>query len=181
MVKFDLAGAHPRYRDEVPEILTSLARRYPGAGLRTVRLYRPEPGDLSMAATLPGGVIQLNEFWFVAAPDELSEAARCYPVVVVDGVTMGWHGPMTDEPEHVLTHEFGHVAMEALRREAADWARERWQRATHDPVAAPSGYALANPEEFFGEEFALVHLCLATEDETADLLNLIDPLRRRRD
>lgn len=178
MIEYDLAGAHPAYRREIPEILEPLAEAYPGAGFRSVGLYEPKPGDTSMGATHPGGRIELNPHWFARDPVHLKSAAQHYPVIDVGGIQIGWHGPMVWEPLQVLTHEFGHVVRMALPKRLGDeWAGDRWRQATREPWRAPSGYALVNDEEFFGEMFALVHLGFATDDEARDMAELTERLR----
>jgi hypothetical protein len=85
---------------------------------------------------------------------------------------------MVEEPQHLLTHEFGHVVWQSLpRREVEEWAASRWRPATRYPRRSPSGYALTDPPEFFGEMFALVDLGYATDDEASDLMSLIEGLR----
>ena len=175
-IEFDLSRAHPDFQREIPEILEPLVERYPGAKLRSVRLYDPRPGDTSMGATYPGAVISLNQFWFARDPKYLREAAVHHAIIEVGGVPMGWHGPMIWEPRQLLTHEFGHIVWQCLP-DAKAWACERWQAATRNPHLAPGGYALTSAPEFFGEEFALVHLGLATDEENADLSELLAPLR----
>ena len=178
MVKFDLDDAHPDYQRDIPEILAPLVERYPGVMLRSVSLYRPERGDTSMGSTTEDGDIRLNFRWFSLPSSELNQASRHHHVVVVDDVPIGWHGPMIDEPEHCLVHEFGHAAWYSLPRHVIEpWASTRWSAATRQPHAAPSGYALVNCEEFFGEMFALVHLGLATDEEVEDMADLVGRLR----
>jgi hypothetical protein len=176
--KFDLSNAHRSYQRDIPAILQPLMERYPGTRLRMVRLCDPKLGDTSMGATYPGGEIRLNAYWFARDPKYMSAAAERCSVVDGGGVQMGWHGPMVQEPQHLLTHEFGHVVWQCLpQREVEEWAGDRWRQATVTPHLAPSGYALANSEEFFGEMFALVHLGCATDEEGADLDDLIGRLR----
>lgn len=178
MVDIDLSGAHSAYLRDVPEILESLIDTYPGAELRSVRLYQPRPGDTSMATTLSGGHIRLNAYWFARDPSFLEAAAGYHPIITVDGVNIGWHGPMRWEPLQVLTHEFGHaVGFSLPQSRYRDWVGDRWRAATRNPGLAPSGYSLDSEDEFFGEDFALVHLGYATEEETADLMDLIGGLR----
>lgn len=180
MVQFDIAGAHPDYRRSIPDILTPLTEQYPGAVLKSVVLFRPAPGDTSIGGTTDG-VIRLNSYWFTRGPSLLRRAAANRHAVEVGGVRMGWHGPMVDEPAHVLTHEFGHVSWDALpRREVEKWTRERFRAATRDPRRAPSGYALVgNPPllEFWAEEFTLVHMGLATDEEAADMRDVLRGLQ----
>jgi hypothetical protein len=186
MVKFNLAGAHPDYRRDIPDILTPLTEYYPGARLSSVSLYQPKRGDTSMGATYDNGEIRLNSHWFGHHPDELKRAAIHHSVIDVNGIEVGWHGPMVWEPRQLLTHEFGHVVWQSLpQREVQTWAADRWRAATRDPRRAPSGYALVGNSsdrklvgaEFFGEMFALVHLGFGTDDEVADLQSLLGKLQ----
>lgn len=178
MTEFDLANAHPALQRDVPEILGALAGIYPGANLASVSVYLPKRGDTSIATTLPGGHIKLSHYWFGQDPSYLMAAAERHPIIEVDGIEIGWHGPMRWEPLQVLTHEFGHVVGFSLpQREVDEWSTERWDYATHHPDTAPSGYSLQDPDEFFGEMFALVHLGYATDEEVRDLHELISRLR----
>jgi hypothetical protein len=173
LVEFDIAKAHPDFRREIPDILLPLTKCYPGARLQSVELYTPKPGDTSMGATYPGGRIRLNRYWFDRDPEHLRKAAMHHAVIEVGGVPMGWHGPMVWEPRQLLTHEFGHVVWQCLPQQVIEqWANDRWCAATREPYRSPGGYALTDPEEFFGEMFALVHLGFATADEAADLRGL---------
>lgn len=179
MIEFDLAGAHPEFRRVVPSVLLPLSRRYPGARLRRVRIYDPEPGDTSMGETREDGEIRLNKYWFSRDPAHLSSAARRRAVVEVGGTPMGWHGPMTWEPEQVLTHEFFHCVYNGLPRDLVEgWTAERWRRATRNPHLAPSGYALASGGiEYFAEIGALCELGFATEGEVRDLAEITRGVR----
>jgi hypothetical protein len=178
VVEFDLDDAHPGYRRDIPAILAPLVERYPGIKLRSVSLYRPEPGDTSMGQTTADGRIELNPFWFTKPPAELNSASRHHYVVEVDGAQIGWHGPMIWEPRQLLYHEAGHAAWYGLPKQLIErWAGDRWRAATRQPLTAPSGYGLLNPAEFFGELFALVHLGLATDEEVEDMEELLEQLR----
>jgi hypothetical protein len=180
LVEFDLSAAHPDYQRSIPAILLPLTELYPGAKLRSVVLFDPVPGDTSMGG-VRDGVIRLNAYWFARDPQILQGAALNRHVVEVGGIQMGWHGPMTDEPAQVLTHEFGHVAWDGLpRSEVEEWTRERFRAATRDPYLSPSGYAMVgNPPllEFWAEMFALVHMGLATGDEASDMRDILKRLQ----
>ena len=151
-IDFDLGDAHPDFRRAIPEILLPLAERYPGARLTSVCLYRPEPGDTSMGATLPSGEIILNSYWFSRSPDELSAAAKRHAVVLVDDVPMGWHACMP-EPKQILIHEFFH-AFRNGHPDVMRWADDAWARSTRRLELSPSGYALSDAEEFWAEAMA---------------------------
>lgn len=130
-----------------------------------------------MGATYPDGNIKLNSYWFSRDSSYLKSAAEHNAVIEIDGIPIGWHGPMVWEPQQLLTHEFGHIVWYSLPEdEVAKWAKDRWTKATKKPYTAPSGYALDNAVEFFGEMFALVHLGFATDDEVLDLHDLIERL-----
>lgn len=177
-VDFDLAGAHSEFQRVIPSILLPLYERYPGALLRRVCLYDPAEGDTSMGATYDDGTVKLNKYWFGRDPYYLSAAAKRHAVVDVEGSPMGWHGPMVCEPPQLLSHEFGHCAWNGLPREQVEeWTSERWRAATRRPHLAPSGYALASPDEFFSEIFALCELGLATNAEVSDLRELTRSIR----
>ena len=60
---------------------------------------------------------------------------------------------MVDEPRQVLVHEFFHVMAQAVLK-YANWARRAWLEASLHPELSPSGYALANPDEFWAEAMA---------------------------
>jgi hypothetical protein len=173
---FDLSGAHPEYAAIIESTLRELQERYPWAPLKSVSLYDPSLGDTSIAATYPGGEIRLNSYWFSGDPDRLNDAAKRDLVVNANGVKIGWHGRMVQEPEHVLHHEFGHIVAQGIPPDVLDpWQRERWLAATRDPMQAPAGYALSHdPEEWFAEMFALCSLGLASAEETAEMFALLN-------
>lgn len=155
MITFDLAAAHPGWPSLIEPILADLADRYPQAPLRRVTVVSRPAGDRSMAAT-DDGTISLNAFWFARDPSHLRASATLPPL---------WHGPMTEEPRHVLTHEFGHCLSAALPDGWADRAQEMRLRATDAPARAPSPYALASADEFWAELFALNELGFADRDQ----------------
>ena len=171
MIDFHLDKADKGYQEKIVVILTALQSRYPQAKLREVCIFDPKPDDKSMGNTVKG-VIRLNAFWFSKKPSFLQEAAVKDIIVPVNGKRVSWHGALISEPEHVLTHEFGHVLTDALPN-WKEWARPRFKQATMNPETAPSGYALADMDEFFAENFALVDLGLASEARTKDLYEFI--------
>jgi hypothetical protein len=103
-----------------------------------------------MANASPDGQIRLNSFWFADEPARLQRASDARHTIDAGGVSLGWHGPMTEEPRQVLTHEFFHCLYEAIPS-ARPWSERMWSRATREPSLAPSGYALSEPGEWFAE------------------------------
>lgn len=174
-IEYDLSDAHPDFVTQIPEIVGPLALRYPTAVLRRVGLYQLVPGDASMGRASPDGAVEFNPFWFGRDPRFLAEAAKDHPVVDVGGISMAWHGPMVDEPAHVVTHEFAHCVWYGLPPErASNWADARWLAATRDPSLAPTGYALANAVEYFAELFALVELGHGTQLDWTEVWDLVN-------
>lgn len=107
-------------------------------------------------ASSDAGTISLNAFWFARDPSHLRASATLPPL---------WHGPMTEEPRHVLTHEFGHCLSTALPAGWKSRAEELRLRATAAPDAAPSPYSLASADEFWAELFALNEMGYADRDQ----------------
>ena len=156
MILYDLDRAHPASAPLIRRIVDALAERYPWAPLREVRLYEQKSGDRSMANTTEHE-ITLNPYWFSRDPVELRLQATRNTRVRLRGREVEWHGGMTDEPRHVLTHEFGHSLSHALPgwRALAGQARSR---ALDDPRLAVSGYGLVDDDEYFAEMFAAYEL-----------------------
>ena len=75
-IDFRLSGAHPRYAREIEAEFLRLSEQYPMARLRSVSLYEPRGHDTSMGATLEGGRIVLNAYWFAGDPDRLRDVAK---------------------------------------------------------------------------------------------------------
>jgi hypothetical protein len=172
LMKFNLGKAHPEYRQIIPSVLTGLLAKYPFVPLKEVHLFDPATEDQSMGnATVPG-VIALNSFWFAQDPELLRDAGQSDIMVCINGYDIAWHGKMVNEPEHLLTHEFGHILSQVLP-EWHDWTCSRWEKAMINPQLAPSGYALGTPSEYFAEMFALVELGLADETQTEDFYRLL--------
>jgi hypothetical protein len=167
VVEYRLENADPVFQEMIPTILDDLMKQFP------VELYDAKSTDTSMGATLPGGIIKLNAYWFSGDPDRLNDAAKRDLIVEANGVPILWHGPMIEEPEHLLVHEFGHVVEQVHPLKCNDWALRRFVSATKDPVIAPSGYGLSHPAEYFAEAFALSVLGLATEEEEHDMNRLL--------
>lgn len=164
MVDYRLDKAHPEYQQIIPTTFDRLIARYPFATLKRVELIDPiSKTDTSMGAALPGGVVQLNAYWFAGVPDRLNDAAKRDTLVPIGDRKIRWHGPMMDEPAQVLSHEFGHIIEQAAPEIIGMWAAKQWQAATEQPVLAPTGYSLANAAEYWAEAFAMFDLGFASE------------------
>ncbi len=150
MVSYELTEAHPYYQKAIPLILNRLLERYPFVKLRRVELYHPDVNDTSMGGALEGGIIQLNAYWFSGNPDRLNDAAKRDVYVPAGTTRLAWHGGMDTEPQQVIVHEFMHILQDFCPG-AVRWAEVAWRIATQYPEYAPSGYALANPVEFWAE------------------------------
>ncbi len=163
MIDFDLGSAHPDYQSLIEQTLTKLAERYPLAKPKLVALYGPDKNDLSMATVTKKSSICLSAYWFTKPPEVLRSESK---------KGGDWHGGML-EPEHVIHHEAGHVVADNVPG-WREWATPRWKVATADEAWRVTGYALANPDEFWAECFAGV--CLGLDHprcaEMADFLGL---------
>lgn len=163
MVEFALAGAHPGYQAIVPVLIGNLVDRYRHCPLRRVALYRPGDHDRSMGNEDQPGVIRLNGYWLEQDPAVLQRKAMTPPF---------FHGPMIAEPQHLLSHEFGHVLSDSYTDGWRDRALEYWQELTYVPERSPSLYALADIDELVGELFALVDLGFATKKQRSRLRHI---------
>lgn len=170
-MKYELADAHPAFRPLIKRTIDDLFEQYPRCPLRAVRIYARKPGDRSMGNTTENGVISLNPYWFARDPAILEEAGRKQPIVRVGRVELLWHIP-AQEPIHVLVHEFGHVLGPTLDG-YQEWCLSWWRRATANPENAPTGYALANPTEYFAEAFALTELGYSGKSWQESLLEML--------
>jgi hypothetical protein len=174
MVEYRLDKAHPDYRRVIVQAYADLQMAYPFVKLTRVELIDPtSPTDTSMGAALPGGIIQLNAYWFAADPVTLNDAAKRDIEISAGDVKLLWHGLMVKEPDQVLSHEFGHLIEQSAPKVVQDWASLRWKAATRTPDLAPSGYALANSTEYFAEAFALFDLGLSDPASAADMKTLL--------
>lgn len=146
---------HPGYTDRLTMLFAGLARRYPWVGSVAVRFYR-EPGDRSLGHT-DGRTIWLNSYWFDRPPAALEAAALEGALHGVAGIA-DWHDGMIEEPEHLLTHEFGHVIEHALAREPGfiDLRRDLFDEVRRHPERAPTGYCLVDQSECWAETFACI-------------------------
>lgn len=159
---YELAGAHPYYRREIPLVLGALCARYPRAVLRRVVLYPRRPHDESMGNVNERGTVALNPRWFAADPGELRAAATSRTAMPLgDGRYLAYHGRMTEEPAHLLTHEFGHVIQDC----APGWQEltaPLLAEARARPDLAPAAYGLCSAVEYWAELFAATELGLAS-------------------
>lgn len=155
MIHFDLSGAHPQYEPLVRRVIEPLDREWPRA-CRAVRLGRAKSGDTSLGKAV-NGTIELNPYWLLRPPVMLREAGMVGMHHGVIGLPR-WHGTV-GEPEHVLTHEFGHCLRQALGQQALDVAKDGFRRALARPEIAPTGYAFGvDPEEYWAETFMISRL-----------------------
>lgn len=172
MVEFDLARATGDHRARIEAVISGLVRKYPAVSLRSVRTYDPVAGDRSMGNADEPGVIRLNARWFARSIGDLEKAAQRTAMPLGDGRTVAWHGPMTVEPDHVLTHEFGHRLADRVPA-WREWQHAGWLASTADPDLAPSGYALTDEDEWGAEFFALVELGFGNPDQVREMQALL--------
>ena len=92
MIEYNLRGAHPGYREAVPQILDRLVEQYPGAMLDEVSLYPYKAGDKSLANVNRRGRISLNPYWFAVSPTYLAAAQtpRRHACDAFSDVTFSW-------------------------------------------------------------------------------------------
>ena len=172
-VKFLLDNAHPDYRSKVEGILTGLLSKYPFVDLKLVHVFTPDKDDKSMGNANVKGEIALNGFWFSRDLKFLEESALRDVFVDVGGRRIAWHGKLVVEPDHVLTHEFGHLLSDKIPK-WEEWTKPRWREATANPNLAPSGYSLSSDiDEFWAELFALIELGLASREQIRDFCTLL--------
>jgi len=169
-VQFNLENAHPEHAEKIESIIRGLMSRYPWVPLKRVELYQPgDEDDHSLGNADQPGIIQLNSYWFSQDPEILQQASLDSYIVPVGDDYMGWHGNMVREPEHVICHEFAHIAADAIPGRIAAAERDR-QQALEDPDRAPSGYAFAGANEYGAEEDAqvLYNLIVGMDDDLLD-------------
>ena len=149
-------GVHRDFLPTVDVILGALLTAYPQAKLSAVRLFE-RPGDRSLAH-VEGVTIMLNALWFSRPRAALAEAALLGRASAPYGAQL-WHGGMPDTPlpYHLLTHEFGHLLATATPG-AVEFSAHSHAAALNDPSLAASGYALVDPDEWWGETFAALRL-----------------------
>jgi hypothetical protein len=163
-VKLDLSGAHRDYRGLMPPIFEDLLRRYPMARLDLVRVGPPRrKNDTSMGFyDQDAREIRFNSYWFAEPVALLRRAAMAEPL---------FHGPMTDEPRHVVAHEMFHAIQRGIEG-IEPRMRRAWEESTRRPELMPADYGLGDEVEHLAELGALVEMGLAT-DEQAQILHWI--------
>ena len=156
-MNLDLSTAHCDYQELIPPLLDELLGRYSRAKLSSLRVGLPRrDGDTSMGYyDEDTQEIRLNAHWFARPVSVLRRAATSAPL---------FHGPMTDEPRHVLTHEVFH-SLDRVDPLTRSRMREAWLAATRKPRLMPADYGLSNATEFFAELGALVEMNLATVEQ----------------
>ena len=148
---YELAGAHPYYRREIPLVLGALCVRYPRARLERVILYPRRPNDESMGNVNERGTIALNPRWFAVDPKELKDAAKSRTAMPLGGGKfLAYHGRMTEEPLHVVTHEFFHIVQD-YAPEWQEFTAPLLAEARAHPDLAPAAYGLTNATEYWSE------------------------------
>lgn len=165
MVQFNLQKAHPEYQEKIEALIKGLLAKYPFTKLKAVSLFDPDKkvNDLSMGRTTPQGEITLNSYWFSQPPEFLQKSAQEKTEVDIGGNKVPWHGEMIEEPEHVITHEFGHV----IALNLPGWkkfAETRRKQILKDTALAISAYECADDDELFAEDFAAYELGFADKD-----------------
>lgn len=168
MIAFDLDRAHPWYRFVIRNQIWTLVDKYPQAPLKRVRIYRPASADdRSLGNANENGVISLNEHWFAQPPEVLQREAENWPLMPLGGGRfIKWHGNMLKEPEHCGTHEFFHVLAEAIP-DIDEFSTAGWLNDTENPDEAVSGYALADPAEWWAESATAAELGFKAPDIVA--------------
>lgn len=145
---------HPAFEPMIVGGFEALAAAFPDVTVKYVWVGEPRRrGDVSMGYfDEDGKYIRLNSHWLGREPSVLRAAALEPPL---------FHGRMTQEPEHLIAHEFGH-AFEWSNPTIRPRIKEVWSAATKRPKSECfADYALTNPCEYFGELFALVRMGLA--------------------
>ena len=160
-IRFDFKLADPDYPALIERQLTALVRKYPQAKLTRVLVAPPRrENDISMGFyNEDDQSIAFNEYWFGQPLRFLAKAAKTPPL---------FHGEMTNEPIHVIAHEFGHALQWGLDKPMPRM-KTVWLAATRAPKTASAQYGLVNAVEYFGELFAVCELGLATADHRAQM------------
>jgi hypothetical protein len=165
VIDFDLEGLHPSFERPVVDILNRLDVDYPIGALRRVTVRPEKPGDESMASADKPGEIVLHGRWFGRPIEELQAAARYRNIINLrpTQLPIAWHGDMA-EPDHVLSHEFGHCLQDVLP-EWQTFAQIHWLASCQDPVHCwpVSGYALVGINEWWADTFAAMRLNILCE------------------
>lgn len=138
-------------------MLDEMLRRYPMARLDLVKFGPPRrKGDVSLGFyDEDSHEIRFNLYWFAAPVTFLRQAASSEPL---------FHGPMTDEPRHVVTHEIFHAVQRGIPG-VEPRMRRAWKESTRRPELMPADYGLGDPVEHFAELGALVEMGLASDEQ----------------
>jgi hypothetical protein len=145
---------HPEWHAPAEATLGRLTDDYPDVELSELTLF-DRPGDLSLGHCDPRRII-LNAYWF-SQPRSFFEEATLRARSVAPPWAPPWHGRIggiSHEFDRLLTHEFGHLLMDALGEPAEEFAERGFVAAVVDPTGAVSGYSLVDPHEWFAETFA---------------------------
>ena len=157
---------HRDFLGPVEATLGVLEDVYPQARLASVRLFE-RPGDRSLAH-VEGHSIVLNAYWFAEPSRKLAAAALAGRQSLPYGMPL-WHGGMSDEEgTHLLTHEFGHLVAAGTEGSVV-FAKAAHAAVVADPVLAVSGYAIVDPDEWWGETFAALRLGAAASPQVAEM------------
>jgi hypothetical protein len=183
VIDFDLAAAHPAYRDVIVETYEGFLRDWPMTQLRRVIVYPPEHAkncrtciNRSLGDATEPYTIRLNGYWLGQDPEVLRAAGE------VDDYVPGypslrWHGGMP-QPYQVLYHEAAHVLRDGLGPETEALSCAMWLEAMVDPGQAPTGYACYNDSEWFAEAFACLALgCAGDNVQVLELKRFLADVR----
>jgi hypothetical protein len=164
-VNIDLSAAHQDYREIIPPLLDELLARYPRARVSSLRVGPPRRElDVSMGYyDEDTGEIRLNAHWFARPVAVLRQAAASEPL---------YHGPMTDEPRHVLCHEVFHGIQHSVDG-ILPRMEEAWRWSTRRPRLMPADYGLSCPVEHFAELGALCDMGYGDPEQRAVLAWII--------
>ena len=161
VIRYELDQVHPDYRKMLPPLFEDVRSRYPRMALTRVFVGPPRrPGDVSMGFyDEDAREVRLNLYWFARSPGVLKAAAASPPL---------FHGPMIEEPRHVVTHECFHAIQRSVPG-IEPRLRAAWEAATREPELMPADYGLTDMTEHFAELGALVDMGLATDEQRAML------------
>jgi hypothetical protein len=158
---------HPDFEADIDRVLRPLVDHY-RVPCR-VEVYT-KPGDRSMASA-GKGCIRLNSYWFSEPRAKIIVAGLRGRRHGARGIAL-WHG--LPEPDHVFTHEYGHLVAEAIGRPAERFMDDRFQEISDYPELSPSGYGIVNAAELWAETFATAHVGDRRHPEAQRLLTFLD-------
>ena len=170
-----MTALHPSLVFPVASQLARLRGRYGTAP--KVEVYAPKPNDMSLGYT-EGTTIRLNGFWWAEPAGKLRDAVEIGNRPG-DPEVPTWHAGMA-EPDHTITHEYAHALWNdrlRVRPEFQRFVREGYRSALSVPSLAPSGYALADDQEYWAEVFAAAELGLAGNAAVDEARELLEELR----